>query len=83
MRRVVCDYIAAAITCAQPRFEEFIAQHLQCPAPVPLAFTGSVASIREIRQLSSRLDSAQYYPPVDVVVAMRVSLTARARRRGV
>lgn len=83
MRRIVRDYIAAAIDRARPDFERYIVSHLQCPASVPLVFTDSVASIREIRNLKVTPRFPGDYPAVDVVVALRVSLTARTRRRGV
>lgn len=83
MRCIVREYIAAAIDRGRPDLERYIAGHLQCPQAVPLAFTDPVASIREIRGVKIAPRFRADFPPVDVVVTMRVSLTARTRQRGV
>ena len=72
MRRVVRDQIAAANRRSRPQLERFMAGHLECPATVPLAFTRPVASIQEIRELRVTPRFRADYPPVDVVVEMRV-----------
>ncbi|HEV2356233.1 MAG TPA: hypothetical protein VGZ23_01255 [bacterium] len=82
MRRIVCDFIAAAIDRTRPELEQFIAGHLECPEAVPLIFTDPKASIREIREVKVEPRFPADYPSVDVVAAMSVSLTARTRQRG-
>jgi hypothetical protein len=83
VRRFAWDYVAAAIDRARPRFEEFIARHLECPEAVPLVFTEPLASICEIRSLKIAPRFRADFPEVDVAVAMQVVITARTRRRGV
>ena len=83
MRRIVSDFIAATLDRARPQLEQFIAGHLECPESVPLIFADRLASIREIRDVKIKPRFLADYPPVHVAVAMRVSLTAMTRRRGV
>ncbi len=83
MRCIVRDYVTAAIERTRPDLERFIAGHLECPEAVLLTFTDPVVSIREICEIRIMPRYRADYPPVDVVVALSVSLTARTRRRGV
>lgn len=39
VRRIVRDYVAAAIDRASPNLEQFVAGHLKCQDAVPLVFT--------------------------------------------
>ena len=83
MRRIVRDYIRAAIDRARPQLDHFIAGHLECPESVPLIFTDRLVSIREIGELKITPRYQADFPEVDVAVAMQVSTMARTRRDGV
>ena len=80
MRRVVRDYVAAAIDRARPHLERFIAGYLECPESVPLIFADRLASIREIRVVKITPRYRADFPEVDVAIAMQVSVVARTRR---
>lgn len=82
MRRIVRDYIAAALDRAKPELERYIAERLEIPEPVPLIFVDPTVSIQEIRHLKIAPRFGGDFPPVDVAVGMRVAITARTRRRG-
>ena len=43
MRRIVRDYVVAAIDRARPQLEQFIARHLECPESVPLTAASSAS----------------------------------------
>lgn len=45
MRRIVCDFVGAAIDRKKPELEQFIVGHLECPESVPLIFTDPNAVI--------------------------------------
>lgn len=83
MRRVVQEYVAASISRAKPDLESYIAQHLRYPEPFPLSFNDPVASIQEIRQVKITPRFRADYPPVDIIATVRVSMTAKMRRREV
>jgi hypothetical protein len=83
MRRIVRDYIAAALDRTRPELEQFIAAHLQCPEAVPLVFSDPATSIREIRSMRIMPRLRADFPEVDVLAEMQVSLIARTQRRGV
>jgi hypothetical protein len=80
LRRVVRDYIAAAIDRARPRFEQFIAGHLECPESVPLILADRLATIREIRGVKITPRYRADFPEVNVAVPMQVSVMVRTRR---
>jgi hypothetical protein len=71
-----------AVDRVRPRFEQFIAAHLECPEAVPLIFGDRLPSIREIRSLKIAPRHPGDFPEVDVAVAMQLSMMARTRRDG-
>lgn len=46
VRRVVRDYVAAAIDRDRPELEGYIARHLRYPEPFPLVLSDPVAAIQ-------------------------------------
>jgi hypothetical protein len=80
MRRVVHDYIAASVSRAKPDLERYIAQHLHYPEPFPFALTDPSASILELRGVKITPRFRADYPPVDISLAIHVSMTARTRK---
>jgi hypothetical protein len=66
MRRIVRDYIAAAINRAKPQLEQFVAVHLECPEAIPLIFGDRLASIREVRVVKITPRYRADFPEVDV-----------------
>ncbi len=80
MRRVVRDYIAAAIDREKSKIEQFIGGHLECPESIPLIFADRLASIREIRGVKITPRYRADFPEVDVAVAIQVSMMARTQR---
>ncbi|HKX17156.1 MAG TPA: hypothetical protein VJT33_04005 [bacterium] len=83
MRRIVRDYIVAAVDRAKPDLERLIAGPLECPEVVPLIFADPVAAIREIRSLQIALRLPADYPAVDFAVAVHDTITAQTPHRGV
>ncbi|HLW47991.1 MAG TPA: hypothetical protein VKW09_09525 [bacterium] len=83
MRRIVHDYIAAAIDRARPDLERYIAGHLECREAFPLTFEEPRASIREIRSIKITPRFPGDFPAADVVVVFHVAITARTRQRSV
>lgn len=83
VRLIVRDYIAAALNRQKPKLERYVAEHLRCPEAYALVFTEPTVTIREVRRLKIAPRFRADYPPVDVTVTMRVSITARTRRRGI
>lgn len=81
MRRIVRDYITAALDRQKPQLQAYIAEHLQCPEPFPFVFCEPAASIREICRVKVMPRLCADYPPLDVTVTMRVAVTATMRHR--
>jgi hypothetical protein len=81
VRRVVRDYVAAALDRLKPQLGRYIATHLECPET--LAFTDPVVSVQEVRSLKIVPRLRADFPPLDVVITMRVSVTARTQHRGI
>jgi len=63
MRRIVRDYIAAAIDRVRPQLERFMAGHLEVREPFPLVFDDAVASISEVRSIKITPRFPADYPP--------------------
>lgn len=82
MRRIVRDYVAAAVDRARPELERHIARHLVCSEPFPFTLAERLASIHETRRLKITPRFRADFPPVDVVAVVRVSVTAGMRQRG-
>jgi hypothetical protein len=83
VRRVVRKYIVTSVNRAKPAFESYIAEHLQYPGPFPFKLSHSTASILEIRQLKITPRIRADYPPVDIRLAIRISMTALTQKQGV
>jgi hypothetical protein len=81
VRRIVRDYVAAALDRLKPQLERYIAAHLECPEG--LVFTDPVVSIQEVRGVKIVPRFRADFPPLDVTIAMRVSITARTQHRGI
>lgn len=83
MRRVVHEYIVTSVNRAKPVLERYIAEHLYYPEPFPFSLSAPAASILEIRRLKITPRVRADYPPVDVTLVIRVSMSARAQKHGV
>ena len=81
MRRIVRDFIHAAIARSKPAIEEYIGQHLRYPEPFPFTLTEAVATFQELRSVHVAPRWSGDYPPVDVIITARILLTAKTRRR--
>jgi hypothetical protein len=82
VRRIVRDFVAAALDRAKADLERFVAEHLECPESVPLIFADRLASIREVRGVKITPRYTADFPEVEIAVAMQVSVMARTRRDG-
>jgi hypothetical protein len=82
VRRIVHEYVVASVNRAKPTLESYIAEHLQYPEPFPFRLSAPAASILEIRQLKIMPRLRADYPPVDITLAIRVSMTARTQKHG-
>jgi DNA-binding transcriptional LysR family regulator len=82
VRRIVHDYVLAALDRQKPQLEHHIADRLVYPESSHRVLTDPAASIREIRRLKIAPRFRADYPPVDVTVVMRVAMTAHTRDRG-
>lgn len=83
MRRIVQDYVAASIYRVKPQLEQYIAQRLKYPEPFPFVFTEPVASILEIRHVKITPRFRADYPPLDIIITMHISMTAKTRKHDV
>jgi hypothetical protein len=83
MRRIVQDYIIAALDRQKPDLEMYIAEHLEYPEAFPLVLDKPAVAI----QWSGRVNIAPKfqadYPSIEVTTALRVAVTAESRRRDV
>ena len=81
MRRLVCNYVAAALDRQKPDLERFIATHLEYPDAFPLGLGEPAVAIREIGRVRIAPQFGTDYPPIDVTAGLHVALTATAVRR--
>lgn len=81
MRRIVRDYLVAALRRQQNDLECFLARHLEVGDPFPLILAEPAVVICEVRGLTIAPRFGSDFPEVDVTAALRVAITATAERR--
>jgi hypothetical protein len=81
MRRILWDYVFAALERQRTDLECFIAERLECSDAFPLDLAKPTACTCETQRLKIRPQARADYPPVLVTVSLRVLITATTTRR--
>lgn len=81
MRRIIRNYVSAALERQRADLECFIAERLECSDAFPLDLARPKACICETQHLKIMPQARTDYPPVLVTVSLCVLIAATTRRR--